>query len=243
MSMEHIVKAYDDELDRLNQNILNMGGMAERQLADAIQAMVKRDAELAEAVIAGDRRIDAIEHDVENQAIRLLALRQPMAGDLRNIVAALKISSEIERIGDYAKNIAKRVGAVSQGPQSPSVKGIERMARLAQGLIKDVLDAYGGRDPDKAIAARRRDEEVDGMYTSLFRELLTYMMEDARNITPCTHLLFVARNLERIGDHATNIAEIVYFWVRGGRLADERPKGDETSFTVVGAPDATEGEP
>lgn len=237
---EHIVKSYEADLNRLNETIVEMGGLAERQLADAIQAMVKGDAGLAESVIRSDARIDSLESEVESQTVRLLALRQPMARDLRNIVAALKISAEIERIGDYAKNIAKRTATIGHRPQAQATKAIARMARLAQGIIKEVLDAFVEGDAERAVAARARDAEVDEMYTSLFRELLTYMMEDPRNITPCTHLLFVARNIERIGDHATNIAETVYFLVRGTRLPDERPKGDETSYTMVDAPGEAE---
>jgi len=237
---DHIVKSYDEELNRLNETIVQMGGLAERQLADAVQAMVKGDVGLAESVIASDARIDAMESEVEALTVRLLALRQPMARDLRNIIAALKISAEIERIGDYAKNIAKRTATIGRSPQAQAAAAIARMARLAQGIIKEVLDAFVDGDAERAVAARARDAEVDEMYTSLFRELLTYMMEDPRNITPCTHLLFVARNIERIGDHATNIAETVYFMVRGKRLPDERPKGDETSYTVVAPPGETE---
>jgi phosphate transport system protein len=167
----------------------------------------------------------------------MLALRQPMAQDLREIVAALKISSDIERIGDYAANVAKRAIALTQSPPMRPVGGIARMGRLVQQIIKDVLDAYGAKDADKAVAAWKRDQDVDDMYNSLFREMLTYMMEDPRNIGPSTHLMFIAKNIERIGDHATNIAEIVHYLVRGEDIAESRPKSDRTSFAVVNPPE------
>ena len=165
--------------------------------------------------------------------MRVLALRQPMATDLREVIAALKISSDLERIGDYAANVAKRVVALNQIPPIPTAKAIPRMARLAQNIIKDTLDAYTARDAERAIDVWHRDEEIDEMYTGLFRELLTYMMEDPRNITPSTHLLFIAKNIERIGDHATNVAEIIHYLVTGQRMVGGRPKGDTTSFQVI----------
>ena len=167
----------------------------------------------------------------------MLALRQPMAKDLRAIVAALRIAGDLERIGDYAKNVAKRTMALNQVPAVRLAASIPRMGKLVQQIIKDILDAYTERDADKAYAAWSRDEEVDGMYNSLFRELLTYMMEDPRNITPCTHILFIAKNIERMGDHATNIAETIYFVVHGVPMTETRPKGDTTSFTVVSPTD------
>jgi phosphate transport system protein len=230
---QHIVKSYDEELHRLKRVIAQMGGLAESQLDHAVDALARRDNELAEEVVRGDARIDALEQEVDAQVVRLLALRQPMAQDLREVVGSLKISSDIERIGDYAANIGKRAIAVAQMPPVKPLHAIPRMSRLAQGIIKDVLDAYVDRDVDKAVAAWARDEEVDEMYTSLFRELLTYMMEDPRNISACTHLLFVAKNIERIGDHATNIAETVYFVVNARPLQGDRPKGDNTSFAVM----------
>jgi phosphate transport system protein len=233
MPSEHIIKVYDEELDQLNNTIAQMGGLAEIQLENAIAAVVTRDAELGVRTVAGDQRIDELEQEVLNQVVRLLALRQPMARDLRNIVAALKISSDIERIADYAANVAKRTQALIVSPVVQPMVAIPRMGALAQSLIKDVLDSFTERDTDKALAVWRRDEELDDMYAALFRELLTYMMEDPRNITPCTHLLFIAKNIERIGDHATNIAETVHFLVEGGQFLENRPKGDTTSFTVV----------
>jgi phosphate transport system protein len=230
---EHIARSYDQELDRLDKLLSQMGGMAEAQLSDAINALMKRDSAMAETVIAGDLRIDALNREVDEFVVRMLALRQPMAKDLRAIVAALRISADLERIADYAKNVAKRTLALNQVPAVRLAASIPRMGRLVQQIIKEVLDAYVERDADKAHAAWSRDEEVDGMYNSLFRELLTYMMEDPRNITPCTHILFIAKNIERMGDHATNIAETIYFVVHGVAMLETRPKGDTTSFTVV----------
>ncbi len=233
MTQEHIVKSFDEALNRLDNVIAEMGGLAELQLTEAIDAFVHRDAEKAAKVAAGDARIDQLEHRVDHEAVALLAQRQPMAVDLRVVISALKTSAIIERIGDYAKNIAKRAATLADMPPVPPAVTIARLGRLTQQMTKDVLDAYGARDVEKADMVRRRDEEVDALYTSIFRELLTYMMEDARNITACTHLLFVAKNIERIGDHATNIAENIHFLVRGRLPADERPKGDESSFAIV----------
>ena len=238
MATEHTVKSYDDELKNLNKVIAQMGGLAEAQLQSAIEALVRRDGDLAAQVVQSDARIDDLEHQVTQMTVRMLALRQPMAQDLREVVTALKISSDIERIGDYAANVAKRAIALSHTPPMQPANGIPRMARLVQQIIKDVLDAYIEHDADKALDVWQRDEEVDGMYTSLFRELLTYMMEDPRNISPCTHLLFIAKNIERIGDHATNIAEIVHFLVLGRPIEALRPKGDMTAFSLVEPPPA-----
>ncbi|TVR83146.1 MAG: phosphate transport system regulatory protein PhoU [Rhodospirillales bacterium] len=233
MASEHIVKAFDEQLNHLDHQIAEMGGLAEHQLAEAIAALVRRDSDKAAAVARGDRRIDALETQVEHDAVALIALRQPMGSDLRAVITALKTSAIIERIGDYAKNVAKRTGALAEMPPMPPAFTVARLGHLAQAMIKDVLDAYVARDPEKAELVRRRDQEVDALYTSIFRELLTYMMEDPRNITACTHLLFVAKNIERIGDHATNIAENVVYLVLGTIPADERPKGDASSFTVL----------
>src|SRR5690606_30231097 len=199
----------------------------------AIEALSRRDPEAARETIAHDARINELEDQVDAMTVRMLALRQPMAQDLREVVAALKISGAVERIGDYAANVAKRVLTLSQLPQVKPLHAIPRMGRLAQELLKDVLDAYIEHDADKAIRVWERDEEVDEMYTSLFRELLTYMMEDPRNISACTHLLFIAKNIERIGDHSTNIAETIHFLVRGRPLEATRPKGDKSSYAVV----------
>lgn len=241
-STEHIVKSFDEELEQLNQIVVRMGGLAEAQLADAILAVARHDGTLADRVIESDKAIDELEQELDSGAVAVLAKRQPMANDLRAVVAGLKIASDIERIGDYTKNIAKRVHALSQLPPVPPASAIPRMAALVQSIIKDTLDAYVARDAEKAIDVWRRDEEVDEMYTGLFRELLTYMMEDPRNITPCTHLLFIAKNIERMGDHATNIAETIHYMVTGRRMEGRRPKGDATSFQVVEAPDAPAGD-
>src|SRR6516162_2876438 len=233
MASEHMVRAYDDELQKLNNTVAEMGGLAESQLGTAIEAVVTRDVDLAARVVEGDPKVDQLERDLDNLAIRLLALRQPVARDLREVFAALKIGSDLERIGDYAANVAKRSIALSQAPPVRPVYALPRMARLAQLLVKEVIDAYVSRDADKAYAVWMRDEELDAMYASLFRELLTYMMEDPRNIGPCSHLLFMAKNIERIGDHATNIAEDLYYLVHGTPLTQQRPKGDESSLAVV----------
>ena len=238
---QHTVRSFDEQLKQLKHMIVQMGGLAEEELENAISALTRRDTALAESTVGSDRRLDALEQEVANLAIRVLALRQPMASDLREIVSALKISSDLERMGDYAKNVAKRAIALNQLPPVKPAGSIPRMARLVQQIIKDTLDAYVERDAERAVEAWRRDEEVDEMYTSLFRELLTYMMEDPRNITPCTHLLFIAKNIERIGDHATNIAEIVHYLVLGQQIDRARPKGDTTSFTVVTPDEAKPG--
>jgi len=234
MEHDHIVKSFDDDLGKIDAIIAEMGGLAERQLADAVEALVRRDVELAQKVIDGDRRIDELESTIDNLTIRVLALRQPMAGDLRVVIVALKMAANLERIGDYAKNVAKRTLILAtMDPVGNATQSIQRMASQVQAMIKNVLDAYGARDIEKADDVRLRDEEVDLMHTSLFRELLTYMMEDPRNITACTHLLFIAKNVERIGDHVTSIAEYVHFLVVGDLPAEERPKGDLSSQTVV----------
>ena len=234
MTAEHIVTSYDEELNHLNDIVARMGGLTEAQLAQAVRSVVERDSELAADVIEGDARVDALEHEVDAFVVRILALRQPVASDLRQIIAALKISSDLERIADYAANVAKRTIVLIQAPPVRPVHAVPRMSRVALSMIKDVLDAYVEHDADKALEVWQRDEEVDEMYTSLFRELLTYMMEDPRRITPCTHLLFVAKNLERIGDHATNIAENIYFLVHGAPLLDARPKGGGDMAAAMG---------
>jgi phosphate transport system protein len=225
MTRDHIVKSYDEELAQLNNTIIEMGGLTEAQIDAAIQALVSRDPALAKRVIDDDDRVDELNYKVDNQAMRLLALRQPMALDLRNVVAALKISADLERIADYAVNIARRSVALTEDTPVRPVHVIPRMGRLVMNMMKNVIDAYIEHDSEKAIAVWHADEEVDEMYTSLFRELLTYMMEDARHITPCTHVLFIAKNIERIGDHVTNICETIYFLVHGERLREARPRG------------------
>jgi phosphate transport system protein len=231
---EHIVKSYEEELTSLNTKIAKMGGLAEQVLGQSIDALEGRDPELASKTIQQDEMIDNLEREIEEQAIVMIAKRQPMAYDLRQIMAAVRITTDLERIGDLGKNIAKRALAVAAEPQPKGLMlGLKHMGELALGQLKDVLDAYIERDADRALRVWYRDEEIDAMYNSLFRELLTYMMEDPRNIGLCTHLLFGAKNIERIGDHATNIAETVYFLVHGTTITDQRPKGDNTSMTPV----------
>jgi phosphate transport system protein len=230
---DHTVKSFTEQLETLASNIAQMGGLAEAQLADAVDAIAKRDTALAESAIAGDPRIDQLQQTVEEQAVRVLALRQPMAIDLRETLAAIKIASELERIGDLAKNIAKRAIVLNREPPIRLTHSLARMGRVTLAQLKHVLDAYSDRDTAGAEAVWRQDNEIDEIYNSLFRELLTYMMEDPRTIGLCTHLLFVAKNIERCGDHATNIAETVYHMVSGGHLASERPKADVTSSTSI----------
>ncbi|MFZ0695053.1 MAG: phosphate signaling complex protein PhoU [Alphaproteobacteria bacterium] len=234
MDSEHIVKAYDEELRHLNSAIMEMGGIAEQQIASAIQAVVKRDSDLAAGVVEEDDRVDQLEHEVASFSVRLLALRQPMASDLRNIIAALKVSSDIERIADYAVNVAKRAIAINMIQTVAPVARIPRMGKLVQAMLKDVLDAYVERNVNKAMNVWEHDKDIDDMYDSLFRELLTYMMEDPRSITACTHLLFIAKNIERIGDHCTNIAEDIYYLVHGQPWHKIRPKGEEGIFLPPG---------
>ena len=231
---EHIVTSYEEELSSLNTKIAKMGGLAEQLLGNAIDALERRDPNLAEATIQDDQSIDVLEREVEEQAITMIARRQPMAVDLRQIMAAIRISSDLERIGDLGKNIAKRALAVAgEHHPKPLMVGLKHMGDLALEQLKGVLDAYIERDASRALGIWYRDEEIDAMYNSLFREFLTYMMEDPRNIGLCTHLLFGAKNIERIGDHATNIAETVHYLVHGKELPDERPKSDVTSQTPV----------
>ena len=218
----------------MSRKIAEMGGLAEQYVADSVTALAGRDAALAQRVIAGDQRIDKLQQQVEENAIQMIARRQPMARDLREIMAAIHIANDLERVGDLAKNTAKRVIAIESNFGSQRlVAGVEHIAELAQAQLKNVLDAFAARDLAAALAVWERDDEIDAMYTSLFRELLTYMMEDPRNITMCTHLLFCAKNLERIGDHATNIAETLHYLITGSVLADERPKKDTSSLTSV----------
>lgn len=229
---EHIVKSYDEELQRLGALIVRMGGLAESQLSSAIQSVVQRNSELAERVIENDKQVDHLENEIGHFTTRLFALRQPMAVDLRFILASLKISADIERVGDYAKNVAKRAIVLNQYPPAEVVNGVKRMGTMVQGMIKEVLDAYVDRDLALAISVWEQDHEVDQLYNSLFRELLTYMMEDPRTITAGTHLMFMAKNVERIGDLTTNIAENVYYMVGGQPLDAARPKGDDTSLLL-----------
>jgi phosphate transport system protein len=225
--MEHTVRAYDQELDAITAELARMGGLAESEVADAIRAIATRDMALASSVIVRDAKLDGLEMDIERKAVRLIALRQPVADDLRRTVAAMKISMNLERCGDLAKNIAKRALVIAESePITPLTSSIERMGDLVTTRLKDVLDALTSRDVEEAIAVWTQDHEVDEHYDAIFRELLTYMMGDPRMITACAHLLFVAKNLERIGDHATNIAEILHYEITGVELTDERPKSD-----------------
>jgi len=235
MASEHTVKSFAEEMRRVQSLIARMGGLAETQLVAAIQAVAERDSDLAAATVRGDHEVDAVEREIDDLAVHILALRQPVAIDLRAILSALKISAELERIADYAANVAKRAMALNQVAAVRPVYAVPRMGQVVKEMIKDVLDAYVNDDVEKAVRVWNRDEELDEMYSGLFRELLTYMMEDPRNITASTHLLFIAKNIERIGDHATNIAETIHFMVRGQPLRDARPKHDETAFAVVQA--------
>ncbi|TIQ17389.1 MAG: phosphate signaling complex protein PhoU [Mesorhizobium sp.] len=234
MQSVHIVSAYDEELKYLSKRIAAMGGHAERMVEQAIAALVNADPGLAQKVIRDDAVLDQGQREIDDKAIIIIAKRQPMATDLREIVGAIRISADLERVGDLGKNVAKRVVAVIEGRQPTSLfRGIEALADLALTQLKEVLDAYASRSVEKIGFVRDRDDEIDAVYTSLFRELLTYMMEDPRNITPCTHLLFCAKNIERIGDHATNIAETIYYIVTGDQMPAERPKGDKTDRIVI----------
>lgn len=234
MASTHILSAYDEELQYLTRRISEMGGLAEQMCTDAVRALVNSDSALAQKVIADDVGLDQSEREIQEKAIITIARRQPMAADLREIVGSLRIAADLERVGDLGKNTAKRVIAVQGGVPRKLARGLEHLSDLALVQLKEVLDVYVSRSVEKAEAIRLRDEEIDAMYTSLFRELLTYMMEDPRNITTCTHLLFCAKNIERIGDHATNIAETIYYMTTGAQPEGERPK-DDTSNTLGAA--------
>ena len=230
----HIVKSYESELSVLDRKVGQMGGLAEQMLSEAFAALEQRNPERAKAVVAKDSAIDQLQRELEEQVIIMIARRQPLANDLRQIMAVLKVAGDLERIGDLAKNIGKRAEAISgENHPKPLLTGLRHMVDLTAKSLKDVLDAFSHRDADKALSVWRGDEEIDALYNSLFRELLTYMMEDPRNIGLCTHLLFGAKNIERIGDHTTNIAETVHYLARGVAITDERPKGDKTSSTMV----------
>jgi phosphate transport system protein len=227
---EHIVKSFTEQLDALANCIAQMGGLVESQFVNAIEAIAKRDTRQAETAISTDKRVDELQQSVEEQALKVLALRQPMAVDLRTTLGAIRIASELERIGDYAKNIGKRALVLNREPPIRLTQSLARMGRQAMAQLKTVLDAYSDRDAKAAKEVWYQDEEIDELYNSLFRELLIFMMEDPRKIGLCTHLLFVAKNIERAGDHATNIAETVYHMSTGEYLRyDERPKADVTA--------------
>ncbi|WP_339712257.1 phosphate signaling complex protein PhoU [uncultured Sneathiella sp.] len=233
MSSGHIVKSYDEELESVRNTIVEMGGLAESQLEAAVRALTERNSELALKTIEGDKIVDELEHSVDNMAIRMLALRSPVADDLRLVISALKIASVLERVADYAANIAKRVVALNQGPTIAATSTIPRMGAMVRRMIDDVLTAYSNGDAELAHDVWVRDQEVDQLYNSMFRELLTFMMEDPRSITSCTHLIFMAKNIERMGDHMTNIAEIIIYQVNGEMPREPRPKGDKTSVTMI----------
>ena len=222
----HTVKAFDEDLDQLRATICEMGGLAEQAINESMRALVQRDTDAARQIVEEDKKIDALESEVEKSAVQLIALRAPMADDLRDVVAALKIAGVVERIGDYAKNIAKRVQVLESSAGIEPLSLRPEMARIAGEMVHNVLDAFVARDADKAVAVCERDRAVDDFYNSIFRTLLTFMMENPHNITPATHLLFIAKNLERVGDHATNVAEMVYFAATGEHMAD-RPRGED----------------
>ena len=230
---EHTVKAFDSDIGELRGLISQMGGLAEDAIARAMLALQRGDRTLAAQVKADDREIDRIESEVEKLAIRIIALRAPLANDLREVIAALKIASVIERIGDYAKNIAKRVPLVETGDRIEPISVLPAMGRMASEMVHDVLDAFAARDPEKAVRVCESDTALDDFYDSIFRTLVTFMVENPRTISQVAHLLFVAKNLERIGDHATNIAETIHYAVNGSAIPTSRPKGDSSSYAVV----------
>ena len=231
MAFEHTAKAFDGDLQELTRLVAEMGGLAERQITDSVDALVRRDNQLGDKVAAADQEIDQLQRVIEERAVLTIARRQPMAVDLREIVGSMRVASDLERIGDLAKNIGKRVNQLdSDFHPLKLIRGLEHMTDLVQSQVKAVLDAYAAHDLPAAMAVWKGDEEIDAICTSLFRELLTYMMEDPRNISFCIHLMFCAKNIERIGDHATNIAETVFYMIEGQQILDKRPKGDMTTF-------------
>ncbi|PWJ81632.1 PhoU-like phosphate uptake regulator [Pseudaminobacter salicylatoxidans] len=234
MQSHHIVRAYDDELKYLTRKIAAMGGHAERLVDQSVAALVNSDTSLARKVIEDDAILDQAQREIDDKSILIIARRQPVAADLREIIGAIRIAADLERVGDLAKNVAKRVVAVAEGRQPVSLfRGLEALAELALTQLKEVLDVYASRSVERIEFVRARDNQIDAMYTSLFRELLTYMMEDPRNITPCTHLLFCAKNIERIGDHATNIAETIFYVVTGDQMPADRPKEDKSHHVTL----------
>ena len=231
---DHTTKAFDTDLREITGMVAQMGHEVEKQIANALDALGNRDSDLAQRAIAVDTGIDALQHQIEEKAVLTIARRQPMAIDLREIIGAVRIANDLEQMGDLAKNIGKRVVPLSEDLHPANLMlGVERMGELVLGRIRQVLDSYANRDLDAALAVWNGDEEIDSACTSLFRELLTYMMEDPRNITYCLHLMFCAKNIERMGDHATNIAETVYYIIEGRNITEQRPKGDTTSFAAM----------
>jgi phosphate transport system protein len=235
----HTVASFDTELKALQRTIAEMGGIAEKMQSDVLDALIQQDLRLAQQIIAIDQRLDMLQREVEEKAILTIARRQPMAIDLRDVIATIRIANDLERVGDLVKNMAKRILAMEgQFPPQRLIKGLTNMMLMALGQFKAVVDAYTQRDAQAALNVWQHDGEIDSLYNSLFRELLTYMMEDPRNIGFCTHLLFSAKNVERIGDHATNIAETVYYLVTGENLSDDRPKGEDDDTLAPPAPRA-----
>jgi phosphate transport system protein len=231
---DHTAKAFDIDLQELSRLVAEMGGLAEKQVADAIDALAERDIDTAQRTVAVDPEVDALQAEIEEKAVLTIARRQPMAVDLREIVGALRVSNDLERIGDLAKNIGKRVMALdSEFYPAGLIRGVEHMGSMVLAQLKEVLDSYARHDVKKALVVWNGDEEIDAICTSIFRELLTYMMEDSHHITFCIHLMFCAKNFERMGDHATNIAETVYYMIEGHAIADQRRKGDTTAFTTT----------
>ena len=231
MGTEHTTKAFDADLQELTRLVLEMGGLAERMIVESLDAVIRRDIALGQRVRAADADIDALLKRIEERAVLTIARRQPMAVDLREIIGAMRVATDLERIGDLAKNMAKRVAALETDFHPLSLyRGLEHMTDLVLQQVKSVLDAYAAHDLPAAMQVWKGDEEVDAICTSLFRELLTYMMEDPHNISYCIHLMFCAKNIERIGDHATNIAETVFYMIEGQQMAGKRPKGDMTAF-------------
>jgi phosphate transport system protein len=230
---DHTTRVFDSDLIKLTQLVARMGGLAQKQIADAIDALTRRDTALAQQVIAADLTVDDLQRQIEVKAVETIALRQPMAIDLRALVAMLRIANDLERIGDLAKNIGKRVIALSsEHAQRTLMRGLRHMATLVAAQLTEVLDSFVDRNPLTALKVWQGDKEVDALYVSLFRELLTYTMEDPNSISMCLHHLFCAKNIERIGDHATNIAEAVHYMVEGHAIAGERPKGDTSSYLI-----------
>jgi len=226
MASEHTAKAFDSDLQELTRLVAEMGGLAERMIVESVDALIRRDVALGKRVVAADAEIDNLQRVIEERAVLTIARRQPMAVDLREIVGAIRVAGDLERVGDLAKNIARRsvrIGVEARVPRT--IVGLKHMNEVATELLKDVLDAYAQRDIERALAVWERDVELDALEDSVFRDLLTHMMEDPRNISFCAHLLFCSKNIERIGDHATNIAETVFYLVTGSTLPSERPKG------------------
>ena len=232
MNTGHIVTSFDRELGEIHTLIMRMAGLAENQFAQALDALSRRDSELGQKVAQNDSQIDDLERELDQEVVRLVALRQPMADDLRATISALKIASDLERIGDYAKNIAKRAVELSKQDDTVSFDAVVRLGKFVRTVFKDTVDAFATRDVDRSVDIWHRDAEVDEMYIALFREILSFMGDDSKNVTTCTHLMFIAKNIERIGDHATNIAEAVYYLETGEQIEGRRPKGNTTAFDV-----------